>query len=54
MSELFTQYRLDKRITTKIEDRDITVGLPANIKNNLRFEPRPYPVEVFTTFDYFI
>lgn len=54
MSELFSQDRLDKRIASKIEDGDIVVELYANIKNNLRFEPRPYQIEAFTAFDYYM
>ena len=46
--------RLDKRIANKIEDGDIEVQLSATIKNNLKFAPRPYQVEAFTAFNYYM
>ena len=54
--QLFTDsiQRLDRRITTKIEDGDIEVSLSPVIKNNLRFEPRPYQIEAFTALDYYL
>lgn len=49
-----TLQRLDERIATKIEDGDIEVSLSPIIKNNLRFEPRPYQIEAFTALDYYL
>lgn len=49
-----TLQRLDRRIATKIEDGDIEVALSPIIKNNLRFEPRPYQIEAFTALDYYL
>lgn len=49
-----TIQRLDKRIATKIDDGDIEVILSPIIKNNLRFEPRPYQIKAFTAFNYYI
>lgn len=49
-----TIQRLDQRIATKIEDGDIDVVLSPIIKNNLRFEPRPYQIEAFTALDYYL
>ncbi len=46
--------RLDRRIATKIEDGDIEVALSPIIKNNLRFESRPYQIEAFTALNYYL
>ena len=49
-----TLNRLDKRIMTKIEDGDVEVKLNPVIKQNLKFEPRPYQVKAFTAFEYYL
>lgn len=49
-----TYQRLDKRIASKIEDGDIEVVLSPIIKNNLKHEARPYQIEAFTAFDYYM
>lgn len=49
-----TIQRLDRRIASKVEDGDIEVSLSPIIKNNLRYEPRPYQVEAFTYFNYYL
>jgi type III restriction enzyme len=46
--------RLDKRIAQKFEDGDVAVKLSPTIKNNLRHTPRPYQIEAFTAFDYYM
>ncbi len=46
--------RLDKRISSKIDDGDLTVDLSAIIKNNLKFTPRPYQEVAFTSFNYYM
>ena len=46
--------RLDHRIYTKIEDGDIEVNLNPLVKQNLRFEPRPYQIVAFTAFNYYL
>ncbi|ANW96257.1 type III restriction endonuclease [Wenyingzhuangia fucanilytica] len=46
--------RLDKRIASKIEDGDLVVELSPIIKNNLKFTPRPYQIEAFTAFNYYL
>ena len=53
---MFTEQiqRLDRRIASKVEDGDIQVSLSAVIKNNLRYEPRPYQIEAFTYFSYYL
>ncbi|OAD92656.1 type III restriction endonuclease [Aequorivita soesokkakensis] len=53
---MFTEQiqRLDRRIASKVEDGDIEVSLSAVIKNNLRYEPRPYQIEAFTYFNYYL
>ena len=45
---------LAKRIATKIEDGDLEVILSPNIKNNLKFLPRPYQEEAFTALEYYL
>ena len=49
-----TIQRLDKRIASKIDDGDINVELSPNIKNNLKFTPRPYQQEAFSALDYYL
>lgn len=46
--------RLDKRISVVFEDGIKEVELSPIIKNNLRFAPRPYQVEAFSYFNYYI
>lgn len=49
-----TIQRLDRRIASKAEDGDIEVSLSATIKNNLKYEPRPYQIEAFSYFNYYL
>ena len=49
-----TIQRLDKRIASKIDDGDLVVELSAIIKNNLKFKPRPYQEEAFTSLKYYL
>ncbi len=49
-----TIQRLDKRIASKIDDGDLTVEISPLIKNNLKFIPRPYQAEAFTSLDYYL
>ena len=46
--------RLDKRIASKIDDGDLLVELSPTIKNNLKFTPRPYQEEAFTSLNYYL
>ena len=49
-----TIQRLDRRIASKIDDGDILVELSHIIKNNLKFKPRPYQEEAFTSLKYYL
>lgn len=49
-----TIQRLDRRIASKVEDGDIEISLSATIKNNLKYEPRPYQIEAFSYFEYYL
>lgn len=49
-----TIQRLDRRIASKVEDGDIELSLSATIKNNLKYEPRPYQIEAFSYFNYYL
>lgn len=54
---LFSQdtiQRLDRRVSVVFEDGIKEVELSAVIKNNLRFSPRPYQIEAFSYFDYYM
>ena len=46
--------RLDRRIYSKIEDGDLIVELPPNIKNNLKYTSRPYQDEAFSALNYYL
>ena len=49
-----TILRLDKRIASKVDDGDLKVELSPVVKNNLRFSPRPYQEEAFTSLNYYL
>lgn len=50
-----SQDRLDKTFDTLIEAEVIDIEqLSATIKENLRYYPRPYQIEAFTRFDYYL
>lgn len=49
-----TIQRLDRRIASKFEDGDVEVALSATIKNNIKYEPRPYQVEAFSYLNYYL
>lgn len=48
-----TLLRLDKRIASKIEDGDIEISVNPCVKNNLKYNTRPYQDEAFTAFNYY-
>jgi type III restriction enzyme len=48
------QERLDKTFDVLVENEVIELVLPDNIKQNLRYEARPYQIEAFARFTYYL
>ena len=46
--------RLDKTFDVLVENEVIELVLPDNIKQNLRYEARPYQIEAFARFTYYL
>ena len=46
--------RLDKKFNILVEEEIIELTLPEAIKQNLRYESRPYQVEAFARFNYYL
>jgi type III restriction enzyme len=46
--------RLDKTFDVLVENEVIELVLPENIKQNLRYEARPYQIEAFARFTYYL
>lgn len=46
--------RLDKTFDVLVENEVVELVLPENIKQNLRYEARPYQIEAFARFTYYL